>query len=79
MSLSIGQNENYINQIENGKTMPSIQAFFYICEYLKISPKEFFDDDLRNPPQIQAIINDLSALNEKQIENIHEIIKGLKR
>lgn len=79
MSLSIGQNENYINQIENGKMLPSIQAFFYICEYFKISPKEFFDDGIRNPPQIQAIIKDLSTLNEKQIENVHEIIKGLKR
>ncbi len=79
MSLSIGQNENYINHIENGRTMPSMQAFFYICEYFKISPKEFFDDGLRNPPRIQAVVDDLIALNEKQIESIHEIIKGLKK
>lgn len=32
MSLSMGQNENYINHIENGKSMPSMQGFFYICE-----------------------------------------------
>lgn len=79
MSLSIGQNENYINHIENGRTMPSMQAFFYICEYFKISPKEFFDDSLGNPALIQAVVNDLNALNEKQIESVHEIIKGLKR
>ena len=40
MSLALGQNESYINRIENGKAFPSLQAFFYICEYLQVSPKE---------------------------------------
>ncbi|WP_019850109.1 helix-turn-helix domain-containing protein [Desulfitobacterium sp. PCE1] len=78
MSLSIGQNENYINHIENGKSMPSMQVFFYICEYFKISPKEFFDESTSYPALIREIIEDLKTLDEKQITNIHEIIKGLK-
>lgn len=28
MSLSLGQNESYINQIENGKALPSLQGLF---------------------------------------------------
>ncbi|AET68001.1 putative transcriptional regulator [Desulfosporosinus orientis DSM 765] len=79
MSLSIGQNENYINHIENGKSMPSMQVFFYICEYFNISPKEFFDEETSNPPLIKAVIDDLNQLDEKQIMNIHELIKGLKK
>lgn len=79
MSLSIGQNENYINHIENGKSMPSMQVFFYICEYFEISPKDFFDDGVSNPVLIQTIINDLTTLDERQISNISEIIKGLKK
>ena len=35
MSLSIGQSAGYINNIENGINLPSMQAFFYICEYLE--------------------------------------------
>lgn len=38
MSLSIGQNPGYINNIESGKAMMSMACFFYICEYLNISP-----------------------------------------
>jgi len=38
MSLSLGQNESYINQIENRKSLPSMQVFFYICEYLGVTP-----------------------------------------
>lgn len=79
MSLSIGQNENYINHIENGKSMPSMQVFFYICDYFKISPKEFFDEGTSCPALIKEVTEDLKALDEKQINNIHEIIKGLKK
>lgn len=39
MSLLLGQANNYINNIENKKSLPAI---FYICEYLGITPKEFF-------------------------------------
>ncbi len=77
MSLSLGQSESYINKIENGKAFPSMQVFFYICDYFKISPKEFFDEEANNPVQIQEVVSDLMRLEEKQIINIHEIIKGL--
>ncbi len=45
MSLSMGQNPGYINNIESGKSMPSLSGIFYICEYLGITPKDFFDID----------------------------------
>ena len=44
MSLSLGQANNYINNVENKKTLPSMQSFFYICEYLGVTPQEFFDE-----------------------------------
>ena len=43
MSLSLGQNPGYINSIENNKTFPSMSNFFEICDYLNITPMEFFD------------------------------------
>lgn len=43
MSLSIGQNAGYIRTIENGSSFPTMSAFFYICEYLNVTPKEFLD------------------------------------
>ena len=38
MSLSLGQANNYINNIENKKSLPAMQSFFYICEYLGVTP-----------------------------------------
>ncbi|WP_304509702.1 helix-turn-helix domain-containing protein [Anaerotignum sp.] len=79
MSLSIGQNENYINHIENGKSMPSMQVFFYICEYFGITPRDFFDEEITNPILMNDLVKDLNTLDEIQIKNIHEIVKGLKK
>ena len=49
MSLSLGQGESYINKIENRQSLPSLQGLFYICEYLRITPKEFFDEGKHDP------------------------------
>lgn len=75
MSLSIGQNEGYINNIENGKALPSMSSFFYICEYLHISPKEFFDYEMENPGRLDSLIPYLKRLSTKQLELVLELTK----
>ncbi len=77
MSLSIGQNPGYINNIESGKSMPSLSGIFYICEYLGITPSEFFDIDSKNPTRLNAVIKDLKRLNDKQLETIAALIKDI--
>ncbi len=52
-------------------------GFFYICEYLGISPNEFFDIDSKNPEKLQALIGDLERLDDSQLDNISSIVKGL--
>lgn len=77
MSLSIGQNPGYINNIETGKALPSMSTFFYICDYLNISPQDFFDTDAESPEQLHVITNDLKMLNEIQLEHISALVKDL--
>lgn len=77
MSLSIGQNHAYINNIESGKALPSMAIFFYICEYLNITPSEFFDTNSKNPEKLQSLVQNLKHLDDKQLDNIAEIVKGL--
>ena len=77
MSLSIGQNPGYINNIENGKMLPSLTGIFYICEYLGISVNEFFDEKLQNPSKIDNIINDLKELDDKQLDIISVLVKDM--
>ena len=67
MSLSIGQNPGYINNIETGKSMPSLSGIFYICEYLGVTPSEFFDLESINPGKMDAIVQDMKHLDDAQL------------
>lgn len=77
MSLSMGQNPGYINNIESGKSHPSLSGIFYICEYLQMTPSEFFDLESKNPTKIDAIVKDLKHLDDKQLDTIANLVKGL--
>ena len=77
MSLSIGQNAGYINNIESGKSMPSLSGFFYICEFLGISPSDFFDVNTKNPARLNELMDDLKRLNDKQLETIAVLVKDI--
>ena len=59
MSLSMGQNPGHINNIETGKSMPSLSGFFYICDYLDITARDFFDDGKEYPEQLRAVFQDM--------------------
>ena len=70
MSLSLGQCESYINKIENQKSLPSMNVFFYICDYLDIQPKDFFDISIENPTTTHELLAKMIKLNPKQQEHI---------
>ncbi len=88
MSIALGQNVNYINLIENGKRFPSLQGFFAICEYLRISPSDFFASETfssnhtenRNPTENEKkeLILFIETLSDEQISSIINLIKSFK-
>ena len=71
MSLSIGQNPGYINNIETGKSL--------ICEYLHVTPKDFFDTSSQQPTEIQHLINNIKKLNKNQLLHISAIVEDLSK
>ncbi len=77
MSLSLGQSAGYINNIENKNNLPSMAAFFYICEYLDISPKDFFDFDSNDPEKLNEITGYLKQISDEQLGHLLGIVKGL--
>ena len=77
MSLSIGQNTGYISNIECGKALPSMSVFFFMCEYLQISPSDFFDVENDNPEKLRQLIPDLKKLDDEQLDLITAMVKNL--
>lgn len=79
MSISLGQNPGYINSIESGKSLPTMSNFFYICEYLEITPMDFFNFDVDNPKETDILYNAISQLTDSQLKNIKEIVHDLNK
>lgn len=78
MSLSLGQSAGYINNIENGLNYPSMTVFFYICDYLGITPQEFFDTQTIDPTRSDELLRAAGHLRSEQLEHLIAIAKGLK-
>ena len=77
MSLSIGQNPGYINDIESGKSTPSLAGIIYICDFFKITPSEFFDMESENPIKLKPLIDKMKHLNDKQLETVTNLVDDL--
>lgn len=76
MSLSLGQSESYINKIENKRTLPSLTGFFYICEYLNITPEEFFSSNA-SPTKTNELLEKIKKLSPEQAEHILCVIQDI--
>lgn len=77
MSLSLGQNVTYINKIENKKAPPSLQGLFYVCEYLGVTPQEFFDEGNQYPEQLKELVAEARKLDESALSKIIGIIREI--
>ncbi len=75
MSIDLGHSKNYIQGITSGRTLPSMSEFFYICEYLGTSPKDFFDDEIKNPALVQTALSGILNLGEQDLNNLIYIIE----
>ena len=79
MSLSLGQSPGYINNIENAVNYPSMTVFFYICEYLGITPAEFFETESANPSKETELAQAVKGLSNQQLDTLITLAKGLKK
>ena len=77
MSLSLGQAANYINSIENRKALPSMQSLFYICEYLGVTPQEFFDEGNACPVRLRELMDEAKRLDESALVHLLALMREL--
>ncbi len=78
MSLDLGHSKSYIQGISSGKALPSMSEFITICEYLGITPRDFFDDGTSNPMLMQKLLDKSKSLRDSDIELLLNIIERFK-
>ena len=78
-SNAIGQNHAYINKIESGGGYPKMEKFFFICDYLGITPQEFFETGIPDPIKSKKVYQAISALTSEQLDAVLNMIKAMKK
>lgn len=77
MSLDLGHSKGYIQGITSGRALPSLSEFLYICEYLGISPADFFDEETSCPELVNRITEKMKALSEADLRIIEILVDRL--
>ena len=76
MSLAIGQSKGYIKTIECNRAFPSMKAFFNICDYLGITPEQFFNLEVKNPLEINELKRSAAGLSSKQPDALISLLQS---
>lgn len=75
LSLNLGKAHNYIYSISSGKILPTMESFLDICDYFEITPSDFFDEQIENPPLTRNILKELNKFSEKEVSLLLEILE----
>lgn len=79
LAVDLGVSPSTINKIEKGRHQPSIPLLFNICEYLGITPSEFFSDVPAGlPPELKELLDGAETLTSEQLSKLVEFLKSLK-
>ncbi len=50
-------------------------VFFYICDYLNVTPKEFFDESIVCPEQFKNLYQDMQELDRDDLQLLWTLTK----
>ena len=78
MSLDLGHSKSYIQSIVSGRAMPSMAEFLYICDYLDVTPAEFFDEKIKNPALLNNMIEKASEMGDDDLQLLCQLIDRIK-
>ena len=78
MSLDLGHSRSYMQGISSGRALPSMTEFLAICDYLEVTPKDFFDEGNTNPTLLQATLDKLKGLPESDLLIIYTMADRLQ-
>lgn len=78
MSIDLGHSGSYIHSIVSGRTAPSLREFLYICEYLQVTPEEFFRPNEELSAIKRTAIMQIRKLNDEDVALLSELMKRMK-
>lgn len=77
MSYDLGHSRGYINNISSGKSLPSLNEFFAICDYFEITPVEFFNENQTKPELVHKALSKFQSLNDSDMILVLSLLNRL--
>lgn len=68
MSTDLGHSKSYMQSISSGRAIPSLGEFLYICEYLGVTPREFFDEEIKEPQLVHRLYELTRNMSEEDLK-----------
>lgn len=78
MSLDLGHSKSYIQSIVSGRAMPSMTEFLYICDYLDVTPAEFFDEKIENPALLKKLIEKAREMGDDDLHLLCQLMDRMQ-
>jgi len=79
MSLDLGKSGSYIRSISSAAALPSMREMFHICEYLGVTPAEFFapmDEDDSPRARVASAVREL---DDTDVEKLATFVSWLQQ
>lgn len=79
MSRDLHFDRSYINNLTSGRSLPHMKAFFSICDYLHVTPDEFFHREEAQRDTIEAVEQAFLRLDDQSKLSLVEVVRQLQK
>lgn len=75
LAEKVDLSNNYLSNIENGHSIPSLTTFASICVQLNTTPDMFLLGTIKTSDIPQSVVDNLKLCNNQSLELIEDIIQ----
>ena len=79
LSLELGMSSEYLNQIEKGRSRPSIDFLYNFCDYFNITVSDFFESKSNFPIEHKKLAEQILELDKQQLDAINTVVEVFLR
>ena len=79
MSYDLGHSRSYIYNISSVKALPPMAEFLAICDYLGVTPSQFFEETTDDPILLRSAIDELRKVSKDDLMMIITLARRLSK
>jgi transcriptional regulator with XRE-family HTH domain len=70
LSFEFGKSKEYVNQIENGHSLPNIEFLFFLSQYFSIKISDLLDETNDYPKELNTLFETFKKLKGDELNTL---------